>query len=106
MTDESTPTALVAKRDEKGRLLPGQSANPRGKPALPDWFKSKAPEALRYLLEVATGEKGDCPKLRLQAAERVVERFYGKPDASIEVTATTNEALEVLRALAKPREEP
>jgi hypothetical protein len=57
-------------------------------------------------LEVACGEKGECPKLRLQAAERVVERFYGKPDASIEVTATTNEALEVLRALAKPREEP
>ena len=106
MTDETTPTLPVVKRDEKGRLLAGSAPISRGKPAQPDWFKSKAPEALRYLLVVACGEKGECPKLRLQAAERVVERFYGKPDASIEVTATTNEALEVLRALAKPREEP
>ena len=88
-------------RDEKGRLLPGQTANPNGiggRPRLPDWFKSRGPDALRVLLAQATGEivadengkvlpavqqvaTESTAKERAAAAELVANRLYGKaPD--------------------------
>jgi len=74
-------------RDAHGRLLPGQSANPTGRnggrPALPDWFKDAAPEALRHLVNVATGVESVEPELRLKAATLVVERFYGKSPETV-----------------------
>ena len=71
------------KRDAHGRLLPGQSGNPRGRPALPDWFKDAAPDALRHLVNVATGIEEVEPELRLKAATLVVERFYGKAPETV-----------------------
>ena len=69
-------------RDANGRLLPGQSANPTGRnggrPAYPDWFKDKGEDALRYLLDVATGVVDVEPELRFKAASIVVDRIYGK----------------------------
>ena len=74
-------------RDANGRLLPGQSANPNGagpgRPKLPDWFKSAAPEALRYLLNVATGEEPAETKDRIKAASLVVDRIYGKAPETV-----------------------
>lgn len=74
-------------RDANGRLLPGQSANPTGRnggrPALPDWFRSAAPEALRYLLNVATGVVDVEPELRFKAASLVVDRIYGKAPETV-----------------------
>ncbi len=107
MTKPDTPTALVVKRDEKGRPLPGQSLNPRGKPAYPDWLKAAGPEALQYIVNVATGKERDVEtKYRLRAAEVVVERVWGKPDANINVDAsTTSPVLDALLALAKPKEQ-
>ena len=89
-------------RDANGRLLPGQSANPAGagpgRPRLPDWFKSRGPDALRVLLAQATGElvpsedgsilpavaqvaSDSTPKERAQAADIIANRVYGKaPD--------------------------
>ena len=71
------------KRDAHGRLLPGQSGNPRGRPALPDWFKDAAPAALQHLVNVATGVEDVEPELRLKAATLVVERFYGKSPETV-----------------------
>lgn len=89
-------------KDEKGRWLAGNKAatGVGGRPALPDWFKSAAPDALRYLLNVALDEVKDKdgqhvptePKLRLQAAERVVERVYGKVDSKVELSASPDGA--------------
>jgi hypothetical protein len=85
---------MTEARDTSGKFLPGNKAAVNsGRPALPDWFKSSAPDALRYLLDVALDEVKDKkgvhipsePKLRLQAAERVVERVYGKVDSKMEV---------------------
>ena len=89
-------------RDENGRLLPGQTANPSGagggRPRLPDWFKSRGPDALRVLIAQATGEcvqsddgsvlpavkqvaESSSPKERAQAADLIANRVYGKaPD--------------------------
>lgn len=85
---------MPSERDNKGKFLEGNKvAANGGRPALPDWFKSAAPDALRYLLNVALDDVTDKdgnhvptePKLRLQAAERVVERVYGKVDSKMEV---------------------
>lgn len=85
-------------RDAQGRLLPGNSANPMGRPRLPDWFKSRGPDALRVLLAQATGEIIPCDdgtvlpavqqvatesttKDRKEAAAIMADRIYGKaPD--------------------------
>lgn len=85
---------MPEERDNKGKFLAGnKAAVTGGRPALPDWFKSAAPDALRYLLNVALDDVTDKdgkhvptePKLRLQAAERVVERVYGKVDSKMEL---------------------
>ena len=74
-------------RDAHGRLLPGQSANPTGvnggRPKLPDWFKAKGEEALRHLLDVATGVEPVEPELRFKAASLVVDRIYGKAPETV-----------------------
>lgn len=92
---------MPEERDNKGKFLPGnKAAVAGGRPALPDWFKSAAPDALRYLLNVALDDVTDKdgnhvptePKLRLQAAERVVERVYGKVDSKMEVAVGVDAA--------------
>lgn len=91
-------------RDAHGRLLPGQSANPNGagpgRPKLPEWFKSRGPDALRVLLAQATGELVTCddgsilpavvqvaadssPKERAQAADLIANRIYGKSPETV-----------------------
>lgn len=106
MTNKSTPTPSVL-RDEKGRIAAGSAPiNPRGKPPLPDWLKDKGPVALKYIADVACGEVPvEKVKYRLHAAEVIVQRVWGKPDANINVETSTSTALEVLMALAKPKEQ-
>jgi len=74
-------------RDERGRLLPGQSANPTGRnggrPALPDWFRDAGPLALKHLADVATGVEPAEPELRFKAASIVVDRIYGKAPETV-----------------------
>jgi hypothetical protein len=108
-TDDDTAGALPNQepiRDERGRMLPGKTLNPTGigagRPKLPDWFRSRGPDALRVLLAQATGVPVACDdgkvlpaveqvaresscKERRQAAEAVVERIYGKAPATLEV---------------------
>jgi len=86
-------------RDAKGRLLPGHSQAGPGRPALPDWFKSGAPEALKHLLAVATGAHPvDDEAIRLRACETVVDRVYGKAPQAVDVTSTS-EISPAMRAL-------
>lgn len=68
-------------RDAKGRILPGSTGNPGGRPALPDAFKENGPEALTKL--VAFMEDDDS-RIALRATEIVVERIYGKPAQPLE----------------------
>lgn len=86
---------------------PFAKGNPGGgRPALPDWFKSGAPEALKYLLAVATGEQPvDDEALRVRAAESVVDRVYGKAPQAVEasVTGEVSPAMQALLDLAKAR---
>ena len=94
-------------RDANGRLLPGVKLNPKGlggRPALPEWFKDKAPEALKYLLDVATGEVPVEPELRFKAASIVVDRIYGKAPET--VTLEGELAISrIVRTIVDPKQE-
>ncbi len=97
-------------RDQSGRLRPGSSSlNPGGRP--------KTPERVRAMLEGLTEQavlaleealNGDDPKLRMIAAQEVLNRALGRPHttASVEVktadvSAAHIAALNELTALAK-----
>ena len=71
----------VAARDEKGRLKKGHGMPGPGRPALPPFFKAKAPDALKKLLDVALGKDKDIdePNLRVRALETCVAYIYGPP---------------------------
>lgn len=71
------------------RFKPGQSGNPDGRPKIPpelrEAARAAAPEALQVLvgimLNIASREAD-----RIRAAELVLNRAYGTPPASVEVT--------------------
>ena len=92
-------------RDAAGRWLTGQAPAVKspGRPALPAWFRSRAPEALQYLLDVATGVEPAEPKDRIKAAQCVVDRYYGKAPETINVEGGSP-VLDLLVAMAKPVE--
>jgi hypothetical protein len=89
-------------RDAHGRLLPGSTANPSGRPKLPDWFLSKGPASLRVLVAQATGEQiadddgnvtdavkqvatESTTRERGAAAMVVIDRIYGKVKDTVDV---------------------
>lgn len=77
-----------------------------GRPALPDWFKSGAPDALKHLLAVATGAHPvDDEAIRLRACETVCDRVYGKAPQAVDVTSGGEQSpvVAALLALASPR---
>lgn len=75
-------------RDEAGRLLPGGTANPGGRPKLPDWYRALGPDALRIIADIALGEREDARLSPGQAASLMKEHIYGRaPQASEDADA-------------------
>lgn len=68
----------LGNRDELGRLLPGHTANPAGRPK--DEIRSLAREygedALRRILDLMKDENKD---ISLRAAQAILDRGFGKP---------------------------
>lgn len=66
----------------------GQSGNPGGRSkewfAIRKKFEEKGPRAFEILVELM--ETSQDEKIRLMAAERVLERAYGKPKQETEIT--------------------
>ena len=65
----------------------GKSGNPGGRPKMDDEtktiLKAAAPDAARLMVEMMNDPKIQ-PKLRMQAAEVVMDRVYGKATQPIE----------------------
>ena len=65
----------------------GKSGNPGGRPKMDDEtktiLKAAAPDAARLMVEMMNNPKVQ-PKLRMQAAEVVMDRVYGKATQPIE----------------------
>lgn len=90
--DTSQQVPRKPARDAHGRLLPGGTANPGGRTALPDAFKEKGPEALEKLVEFMAHAD---PRIALRATEVVTERIYGKAAQPLEHEAGA-EMLDIL----------
>ena len=97
------------KRGEKGRFLPGQSANPGGKKkktqeearAL-EMIRAATPEAVDILLNLLRAEKGVSSLTKVKIIEMMLDRTYGKPDTAVKVTTeqlTVEEAQAELEAI-------
>ena len=78
---------LPPARDEKGRILPGHSLNPQGRPPLPPDVKEaleagsvRAAQKLVQLLEC------DDPRVVAMVANSILDRLHGKPATTTDVT--------------------
>ena len=117
MTDAQPASGPKVVRDEKGRITPGSSLNPLGKPSLPSWFKDRGPDALKTLMAAATGRAGDddppaakelaktcADRVRADCAKTVVERIYGKVTDVVEVQGDA--AVAVIKRVIVDAEKP
>ena len=87
-------------RDERGHWLPGRSANPGGRPGLPDVIKAtlrelspRAVERLGELLDSAD------ERIQLEAAKAILDRHLGRPAIQADVTVRGGTSAEHLQAL-------
>ena len=66
---------------------PGQSANPGGRPSIPEEVKAAlqaaTPAAVATLVEIMTGGKSE--DTRVKAANIILDRVYGKAAAQVDV---------------------
>ncbi len=73
---------MPANRDENGRFVAGNNANPSGRPKVPkdvrEAIKAACPEAVRVLIELLHDKKS---LIRLEAAKTLLDRGYGKPES-------------------------
>ncbi len=97
----------MPQRDATGRWLPGQSANPGGRPRdelrLAELARAYTEEAIATLVEVMrTGELAD----RVRAATALLDRGYGKPAQEARLTVEKIDVgqlhLQAVRELSKP----
>jgi hypothetical protein len=69
----------VVARDERGHWLPGRSANPGGRPGVPEVIKATLRErrgAVERLGELLDSED---ERIRLEAAKANLDRHLGRP---------------------------
>jgi hypothetical protein len=80
-------------REANGRLLPGVSLNPAGRPAhgptglveLRKQYMHRVPEFFKVLIDLT---KSDSERMRLNAVQEILDRLIGKPQQTIEATTT------------------
>ena len=87
-------------RDERGHWLPGRSANPGGRPGVPEVIKAtlrelspRAVERLGELLDSAD------ERIQLEAAKAILDRHLGRPAIQADVTVRGGTSAEHLQAL-------
>lgn len=84
---------------------PGQSGNPAGRPKKDSWLTELAqaygPEALDLLVQQM---RSDNPAIAQKAASLLLERGFGKPRQSVEMTGSDGQPLvqSVTVTLVKP----
>ena len=87
---------MPANRDENGRFVAGNNANPTGRPKVPrevrEAIRAACPEAVQVLIELLHDKKS---LIRLEAAKSLLDRGYGKPEtmSKIELTGSNDGAL-------------
>lgn len=70
----------MEQRDHKGRFLKGVSGNPGGRTPMPEELKSAARGmSMKALKVLEDALNDDDPRVRIVAANSILERAYGKP---------------------------
>jgi hypothetical protein len=98
---------VVPQRDARGYWLPGRSANPGGRTkdsfAIQELAKSYAPQAVKTLAALMVDKRVPA-QVRVNAAQALLDRGYGRPAQSIEAKVETVDLgamhLAALQALA------
>ena len=100
----------ISQRLSNGRIQPGHSGNPGGRPKMPaalrDGMRALADDAMRVLREALSS---DDERVRLMAASQIFDCGYGKPNQTVDMNARVNSAdivkagHERARALRKAR---
>ena len=87
-------------RDERGHWLPGRSANPGGRPGVPDAIKATlrelSPRAVERLGELLDS---DDERIQLEAAKAILDRHLGRPAIQADLTVRGDTSAEHLQAL-------
>ncbi len=81
-------------RDKRGHWLPGRSANPGGRPGVPEVIKATlrelSPRAVERLGELLDSED---ERIQLEAAKAILDRHLGRPaiqaDSALMVVSPT-----------------
>ena len=87
---------MPANRDENGRFIAGNNANPSGRPKIPadvrEAIRAACPEAVRVLIDLLHSKK---EAYRLEAAKTLLDRGYGKPESmsKIELSGSNDGAI-------------
>ena len=92
------------KRDSAGHFAPGVSANPGGKAKMPDdvkaALKAASPEAVALLVQVMQNPK-EKTAYRLEAAKTILDRAYGKPAQSQDISLDMAGSVDVLAQIRR-----
>lgn len=99
---------LKKRKAPKTAFAPGKSANPGGRPKkTPEELdliaacKAKTPSALAVIVEIM--ENGEKEATRLQAAQSIIERAYGKPVQPTDLSLSGGLVFSVIeRRIVKP----
>ena len=87
-------------RDARGHWLPGRSANPGGRPGVPEVIKATlrelSPRAVERLGELLDS---DDERIRLEAAKAILDRHLGRPAIQADFTVRGGTSAEHLQAL-------
>ena len=89
---------MGVKVPNSGSFKKGVSGNPGGRSkewvAVHKKFQEKGPRAFEILVDIM--ENSEDEKIRLMAAERVLERAYGKPKQETEISGVDGGALKIV----------
>ena len=87
-------------RDDRGHWLPGRSANPGGRPGVPEVIKATlrelSPRAVERLGELLDSED---ERIQLEAAKAILDRHLGRPAIQADLTLRGGASAEHLQAL-------
>ena len=99
--------ALVPARDELGRLLPGHTANPGGRPLaerdVVALAREGSPAAIRRLMTIVDDPEAPYAA-QIAAATRVLDRAFGRPKQAIDVEQQGKTLEQILMAIAAARD--
>ncbi len=93
---------MAAQRDKAGRFLPGHNILSDGRPKIPDNVKealrAASPKAVEVLIQLLDDKKS---LIRLEAAKTILDRAYGKPAQSQDISFDVNNTADVLTQIRR-----